>query len=453
MVADPAGANITALIAIGMALAFVAIDRHSATSRMLALCLIDVGLAILIDFNWIHRTPVEDLPAWSGLAVLPTVLALMAGAEWVMRVRRTIPTQGLRTRFADGLLRTAQALAVVHGVLAVIFYRQRAEQLFGSFQQGWEALSSPYFYLLSLPFDLALLCVGAAIVLTLNRKPDLPESLRLIGFAAGIPFIAVGAVLPGQWAPYSVVIGEMMILAGALNYHVLQGQRGAFMTRFMAPQVARLVRDQGLNQAIDNRNMELSVVACDLRGFTAYAEAVDSGQVIRALNEYYRVIGAAAARHGATIKDYAGDGVLMLVGAPLPYADHADRAADLALNILCDGEALLARWQRNGSVLGLGVGLASGTATVGVVGDTRLEYAAVGSVVNRAARLCAAAAPGEALCDSRLAELLAPGQRSARLATRRLLNLKGLGDAVPAWLLATDAGRAGATGDFAHQPA
>jgi len=90
--------------------------------------------------------------------------------------------------------------------------------------------------------------------------------------------------------------------------------------------VAELVREQGLKSATREQTLELSVVCCDLRGFTAFSAATESKKVIGILREYYDAVGAAALNVGGTIKDQAGDGVLILVGAPIRFEDHAQRA-------------------------------------------------------------------------------------------------------------------------------
>ena len=90
--------------------------------------------------------------------------------------------------------------------------------------------------------------------------------------------------------------------------------------------------------------------------------------VIRILREYYDAVGAAATECGGTIKDQAGDGVLILVGAPIAYADHAHRALELARKIRERGVEITARWSDQDLSLGVGVGVASGFVTVGVIG-------------------------------------------------------------------------------------
>lgn len=426
---DVTGPNVTALIALGMAAAFYFADRNSATSRMLALTMAAVGLSILGNVNLVDHQNPDTLPAWSGLTAIPTALGVIFGAQWVILIRRTIPSVGLRTVAGDNVLRMAQIMAVVYAILSLVLYQWRVEYYLSGLGNA-DAWLQPRFWIFALPYDLAIMGIAFGTLITLNRKPDKPEAVRLLAFACGAPFIAAGVYLPQSLAPYSVAVGEVMVLAGALNYHILQGQRGAFMTRFLAPQVADMVRRQGLNQAMDNTTQDLSVVACDLRGFTAYAEAVSSAQVIKALQDYYQTIGTIAADYGATIKDYAGDGILLLVGAPITYEDHAQRAVDLAREIIQRSQPLLHNWSMPDHTLGIGVGVASGRATIGIVGGERLEYAAVGTVVNLASRLCDAAQPGQALIDPETVKLT---QQQDQLRKIPAIDLKGLSEPVAAY--------------------
>jgi adenylate cyclase len=108
-------------------------------------------------------------------------------------------------------------------------------------------------------------------------------------------------------------------------------------------------------------------------------------------------------------------------------AYHALRAIELAQRIRSVGAALCGRWERPGHRLGIGVGVATGMVTVGVIGsDSRLEYTAVGSAVNLASRLCEQAGDGEILVDDRTAQLAG----EALLKKREPLTLKGFSDPV-----------------------
>lgn len=161
------------------------------------------------------------------------------------------------------------------------------------------------------------------------------------------------------------------------------------MSRFLSPQVAALVNREGLHAAMREDCHELSIVCCDLRGFTAFAGGHSSQDVLDLLREYYDAVGDAALEVEGTIKDYAGDGVLVLVlvlvGAPMQFDDHAACAVNLAARVREAVVEIIDKWSTNEHPLGVGVGVASGMVTVGVIGgEGRLEYAAVDQPVNLA---------------------------------------------------------------------
>jgi len=433
---DTTAQTIVALVALGMALAFIVADRHSPTSRMLSLFLTAVGITIVmsakIEYPLIQA---KAYPWWGGIFAVPEVLDFVFAFEWVLRVRRTIPARNLTTHFADNLLRVAQALAVLYGVLALCFPYVRAEQFVSAALSG--SSPGPGFFLFAVPLAVSLLLGIFAGLLTLRRRPDIAERMRLVAFAAAAPFMASGMVAPVEIAPVLTVVGLLIFLVGAIEFHVIQGQRAQFLSRFLAPQVAELVREQGLKSATREQTLELSVVCCDLRGFTAFSAATESKKVIGILREYYDAVGAAAQDVGGTIKDQAGDGVLILVGAPLPYPDHAQRALRLARQIRERGMEITARWSDQDLRLGVGVGVASGFVTVGVIGaESRLEYTAVGPAVNLASRLCSEAAHGEILIDARTIELLGEESKRHRLIPGEALKLKGFQHPVQSYALA-----------------
>ncbi len=381
---------IVALVAMGMAVAFVRADPAAPTSRALALTLAATGLSILSNVSLRVLSADGFVPLWARPAVLIDCVAFIAGYDWIRRIRKTIPAGELKTRFGDAILRVAQALALVYGVLGIVFPTERVQNFLGGlFADG--AITSTEFMMFAAPLEIGLLLAAISILLVLNRKPDAAERVRLVAFMVAAPFIASGLVLPFPVAPFATVTGLLVFLVGAVKFHVLQGRRGLFLSRFLSPQVARLVRRRGLESAIVDSRIELSIVCCDLRGFTRFAGANDSSAVIALLREFYDVVGDAVGEFEGTVKDYAGDGVLVLIGAPIERDDHAVRAVALA-------ESIVRRWQARGRPLAIGIGVASGVVTVGIVGgEGRLEYAAVGPAVNLASRLCDEAGPGEIL--------------------------------------------------------
>jgi len=429
---------ISALLALGMALAFIVADRHAPTSRALALFLAWIGIAIavtvLIEAPLVRRSAV---PAWGGVFALPEMMAFVFAYEWILRVRRTVPARNLYTEGPDRLLRIAQLLAVVYGLLALLFPEERWKHFLGSLGDG--RISEWWVYLFAVPLAVSLLLAAFSGLLMLNRRPDRAEALRVVSFVAAAPFMASGMVLPAQIAPVTTAIGLLIFLVGATQYHVVQGRRAHFMSRFLAPQVAELVREHGLKSATEEKTLEISVVCCDLRGFTAFSKATSSQRVIQILREYYDTVGDAAQSVGGTIKDQAGDGVLILVGAPIEFDDHAARALELAKRIRAGGIAVTSRWSDAEIELGVGVGVASGYVTVGVIGAaSRLEYTAVGPAVNLASRLCAEASHGEVLVDHRTTELLDADMQQRELKPGEALRLKGYQQLVQSYTLASN---------------
>jgi len=179
-------------------------------------------------------------------------------------------------------------------------------------------------------------------------------------------------------------------------------------------------------------------VCCDIRGFTAFAGNSSSDQVIQLLREYYDAVGRVVLEVEGTIKDYAGDGVLILIGAPMQLDDHAARAVRLANRIRTVVTDVTNKWSVNNYPLGVGVGVASGSVTVGVIGgEGRLEYAAVGQPVNLASRLCEQAKANEVLVDCATFKRI-DNQTSPGFKAREPLHLKGFPDPVAAFALDID---------------
>ena len=428
---------IVSLLALGMSLSFVVADRGSPISRALSAFLATVGLSIAL--NVLVGLPLHAqglFPWWDGVFAIPEALAFIFAAEWILRIRRTIPAGNLKTRFADRALRVAQGLAGFYGAVALVFPGLYYRQFHNVFRDADSTIQSG-FYLFALPLALGLLLITGAGLLMLRRRPDRAEAMRGLAFLIGAPFMASGILLPGSVAPVATAIGLLILLVGAVQYHVMQGRRAQFMARFLSPQVADMVSRRGLKSATDEQTLELSVVCCDLRGFTAFSAATSSNKVIQILREYYDAVGEAATEFGGTIKDQAGDGVLILVGAPIAYEDHARRAIELAKRIRTRGMAVVASWSDGDLHLGVGVGVASGYVTVGVIGAaSRLEYTGVGPAVNLSSRLCSEAAHGEILVDARTTELVGSSAQRQELCAGEALRLKGFAEPVQSYVLA-----------------
>ncbi|HZR36201.1 MAG TPA: adenylate/guanylate cyclase domain-containing protein [Nevskia sp.] len=418
-----------ALVALGMALAFIWADYRSPTSRLLSLTLVALAAAIALNTAYFYELFGDgDMPGWLAL---PEAIALVALLEWVLRVRRTLPAGELDVRVGDFMLRLGQAAGLTYALLSLLHPDLRQHDfLFAA--TGADALRRRGFWLFALPI---LFASGTGLfsgALILNRRPDRGERVRIVALGLSVPFFLAGFVLPPGWAPLSVLLGELVFLVGSVQYHVLQGQRGQFMSRFLSAQVASLVRERGLSGAMKQNYLEITAVVSDVRGFTAYAQAHPSSRVIQVLRDYYDAVGEVVGAYGGTIKDYAGDGILILVGAPIAMPNHAAVGLAIARGVRDAARRVTEKWSSAEHRLGIGIGVASGFVTVGVIGSaSRLEYTAVGPAVNLASRLCEQALDGEILVDGRTRELAA----EVPLEARGPIAVKGFDEAVALYAL------------------
>jgi class 3 adenylate cyclase/CheY-like chemotaxis protein len=193
------------------------------------------------------------------------------------------------------------------------------------------------------------------------------------------------------------------------------------LKRFLAPQVAQIV-SSGDERVLESHRREVTVVFCDLRNFTAFAESAEPEEVIGVLREYHKTLGTLIDKFEGTIERFAGDGLLVLFNDPLPCPDPSARAVRMAVEMREQIANLAAKWRAYGHELGFGIGIAHGYATLGCVGfEGRFQYSATGTVANLASRLCDQARNGQILVDSKvqtavneLAELESMGEMTLK---------------------------------------
>ncbi|HSE43920.1 MAG TPA: adenylate/guanylate cyclase domain-containing protein, partial [Gemmatimonadales bacterium] len=213
-------------------------------------------------------------------------------------------------------------------------------------------------------------------------------------------------------------------------------ERIAKLKRFLAPQVAELVDRTGDDGVLEGRRTEVVAIFCDLRGFTAFSARAAPEEVMAVLAEYYEALGNVITRREATLTSFSGDGLMVLINAPVPVPDPAVRAIDLAVEMQSAVQALIVQWRERGHRIGFGVGVAMGPATVGRIGyESRFDYTAIGSVVNLASRLCAAAGDREILVDATEAEAVAEHRPLVLLGTR---SVKGYDEELPVFAVPLD---------------
>jgi adenylate cyclase len=204
------------------------------------------------------------------------------------------------------------------------------------------------------------------------------------------------------------------------------------LKRFLAPQLAELIVSQGDEKILESHRREIVVVFCDLRGYTAFTETAEPEEVLDFLREYHGALGPLVAQFEGTLDQFSGDGIMVFFNDPVPIPDPAARAVKMAMAMREAAGALIASWRRRrGRVLGFGVGVAQGYATLGQIGFAeRSGYTAIGTVCNLAARLCAEAKDGQILLAQRVAVAV---EETTPLDEIGELTLKGLTQPVVAY--------------------
>ncbi|HKE45132.1 MAG TPA: response regulator [Steroidobacteraceae bacterium] len=175
------------------------------------------------------------------------------------------------------------------------------------------------------------------------------------------------------------------------------------LKRFFSPQLAKLIVEGGTEDPLKSHRREVTVVFLDLRGFTAFAETAEPEELMGVLREYHGEMGRVILAHEGTLERFAGDGMMVFFNDPVPVPDAPARAVRMAVTMHEKLAALAQVWRKRGYDLEFGAGIAQGYATIGAVGfEGRMDYGAIGTVTNLAARLCGEAKPGQTLISQRV---------------------------------------------------
>ena len=182
-----------------------------------------------------------------------------------------------------------------------------------------------------------------------------------------------------------------------------QLERMGRLRRFLSPQLADLVVSSGDESFLESHRRDITVVFCDLRAFTAFAETAEPEEVMGVLDDYFQALGDLVTRFEGTLERFTGDGMMVFFNDPLPCEDAPLRAVRMAVAMRNRIQGLAQGWARHGYDLALGVGVAQGYATLGRIGfEGRSDYTAIGNCTNLAARLCAEARPWQILLSPRV---------------------------------------------------
>jgi class 3 adenylate cyclase len=203
------------------------------------------------------------------------------------------------------------------------------------------------------------------------------------------------------------------------------------LKQFLPPQVANLVISSGDDRLLESHRAAITVVSCDLRSFTAFAEIAEPEELVNLLQEYHSTLGAVIDEFEGTVERFAGDGLLVIFNDPIPCPEPSVRAVHMAVQMRDEIAMLDRKWRALGHELGFGIGIAHGYATLGCIGyKGRFQYSATGTVANLACRLCDAAKNTQILVDAKVHTAV---EALAEMETAGELALKGFHQPVKAF--------------------
>lgn len=298
----------------------------------------------LPDYQDYHFTPMEDVQRWAGALRPEDAPQRMPGVEIQASAANTLLT--------------------------------------GRFLRPLEPLTAAAWALLA--------CLAAA---TLGYRGHLAGLLALLVglYAAALAaFCLDGLLLPVAWP----LTGAVLAWGGAaalrqLTVDAQRRQMRSLLRRYVSDRVADLVLQDPDAAALGGRAAEVTLLFSDLNGFTTWSERTEPEAVVAVMNEYFTAMEEVIFRRGGTLKQFVGDEIMVIFGAPFPQPDAEERAVRTALEMQAELRRMGDVWAARGIPrLEAKIGVHRGRVVTGNVGSPRrTEYAAVGDAVNLASRV------------------------------------------------------------------
>ncbi len=158
--------------------------------------------------------------------------------------------------------------------------------------------------------------------------------------------------------------------------------------RYVSHQVMDSILESTVEDTLRGDRRRISVLFCDIRGFTTISEGLPPEKVVQLLNEYFERMVEVVFRNNGTLDKFIGDGMMVIFGAPEDDPYQEEHAVKAALEMQAELRGLADKWKPEGLNLRIGIGINSGPAIVGSIGSSRrMEYTAIGDTVNLASRL------------------------------------------------------------------
>ena len=191
-----------------------------------------------------------------------------------------------------------------------------------------------------------------------------------------------------------------------------QLKKYAELRRYLSPKLSEKILSSGEKFPTEPHNKMMTVVFTDIRNFSSCAESIDPEALFPLLDKYFSEMTKIIHHYDGTLNKMIGDGLLIFFGDPIPAEDHAEKAVLMAVEMQRKVAELKKDWLEHGHDFGIGIGINTGTMTVGTIGsDMHKDYTVIGNQVNVASRLESLAKPGQILISHRTyRELKQPAQ-------------------------------------------
>ncbi len=334
---------------------------------------------------WLHYTkprPERTIPAWQVLQHPDRLAPIIDGQ--IMLVGATAPG-----------LRDLRPTPLTSGLPGIYVHAQALEQMILGqhlFRPGWSDAAE----------FLGLGIMGLMFVLLLPLLGPIP--------CAFIGFLVASAGAAGSWLayteaallvdPFYPALGALIVYLVVTSTQYLLSERErrrvrSTFGRYLSPALVSRMADSGKEPQLGGEMRQLTLMFCDIRGFTPISESMTPIQLTQFINRFLTPMTNIILETGGTIDKYMGDAIMAFWNAPVDEPEHAARAISAALQMRAKLRDLVPVWQREAEEDGrhlppvrIGMGLNTGDCVVGNLGsDLRFDYSCLGDTVNTASRL------------------------------------------------------------------
>jgi adenylate cyclase len=246
-------------------------------------------------------------------------------------------------------------------------------------------------------FDLlVMLSLGGLLILLLPRLRLRTSALLTLALAAVyLLFAVIDFRVQLMWlnVVYPMLLLLALFAAAALAHYVNAERDKRQIKDALQPYIPAAVVGEAVRNidklGLGGEKRDLSVLFCDIRGFTTMAETLPPEMLVPPLNDYLTRMGQQIFRHEGMLDKYRGDAIMAVYGAPLPQPDHAKRACHAAVDMVRTLRGLRPDWERQGlPKIDIGIGINSGTMMVGNMGPVnRTDYTVIGEAVGLGSRI------------------------------------------------------------------